>query len=68
MHGNMGVYRQLGYFNFLKLLKKEKENSQNPNTWQGGVFWDLYKNSVAVRGGSVGCSGVRQGTEHSGSR
>lgn len=62
MHGNTGVYRLLGYFNFLSYLKKKKKTAQSRIHVRVGFFWDLCKNSVAVRGGSVGCSGVRQGT------
>lgn len=43
MRGDMELYRQLGYLNFLKLLKKEKENSQIPITRQGGFFWTFAK-------------------------
>lgn len=28
MHGNMGVYRQLGYFNSLSYLKKKKKTAK----------------------------------------
>lgn len=38
MHGNMGVYRQLGYFNFSSYLKKKKKTAQTQIHGRVGFF------------------------------